>query len=204
MFGLYQEKLWNKDARVYDFFDMSGVVEELLIKDLKCSDYNLIAKENNLFVPTISAEIIIFGEKIGIMGKVHPKILEIFDINTDVYYLDIDIRKTLKLIKERAKKLKLKDIGKYPAVFRDLALVCDNNIEFSKVIKAINKFNDIIQNVEVVDRYVGEQVEEGKQSIAISITYYDINKTLKEDEINSVESSLLEMLKNRFSINLRG
>lgn len=203
MFGLYQEKLWNKDARVYDFFDMSGVVEELLIKDLKCSDYNLIAKENNLFVPTISAEIVIFGEKIGIIGKLHPKILEIFDINTDVYYLDIDIRKTLKLIKERAKKLKLKDIGKYPAVFRDLALVCDNNIEFSKVIKAINKFSDIIQNVEVVDRYVGEQVEEGKQSIAISITYYDINKTLKEDEINSVESSLLEMLKNKFSINLR-
>ena len=203
MFGLYQEKLWNKDARVYDFFDMSGVIEELLIKDLKCSDYNLIAKENNLFVPTISAEIVIFGEKIGIIGKLHPKILEIFDINTDVYYLDIDIRKTLKLIKERAKKLKLKDIGKYPAVFRDLALVCDNNIEFSKVIKAINKFSDIIQNVEVVDRYVGEQVEEGKQSIAISITYYDINKTLKEDEINSVESSLLEMLKNKFSINLR-
>ena len=204
MFGLYQEKLWNKDARVYDFFDMSGVIEELLIKDLKCSDYNLAAKENNLFVPTISAEVVIFGEKIGIIGKLHPKILEIFDINTDVYYLDIDIRKTLKLIKERAKKLKLKDIGKYPAVFRDLALVCDNNIEFSKVIKSINKFSDIIQNVEVVDRYVGEQVEEGKQSIAISITYYDINKTLKEDEINSVESSLLEMLKNRFSINLRG
>ena len=204
MFGLYQEKLWNKDARAYDFFDMSGVIEELLIKDLKCSDYNLVAKENNLFVPTISAEVVIFGEKIGIIGKLHPKILEIFDINTDVYYLDIDIRKTLKLVKERAKKLKLKDIGKYPAVFRDLALVCDNNIEFSKVIKAINKFSDIIQNVEVVDRYVGEQVEEGKQSIAISITYYDINKTLKEDEINSVESSLLEMLKNKFSINLRG
>ena len=203
MFGLYQEKLWNKDARVYDFFDMSGVIEELLIKDLKCSDYNLVAKENNLFVPTISAEVVIFGEKIGIIGKLHPKILEIFDINTDVYYLDIDIKKTLKLIKERAKKLKLKDIGRYPAVFRDLALVCDNNIEFSKVIKAINKFNDIIQNVEVVDRYVGEQVEEGKQSIAISITYYDINKTLKEEEINSVESALLEMLKTRFSINLR-
>ena len=50
---------------------MSGVVEELLIKDLKCSDYNLIAKENNLFVPTISAEIVIFGEKIGIIGKLH-------------------------------------------------------------------------------------------------------------------------------------
>lgn len=203
MFGLYQEKLWNKDARNYDFFDMSGVLEELLIKDLKCSDYNLIAKENQWFVPTISAEIAVYGEKIGIIGKLHPKILEIFDINTDVYFLDIDIRKTLKLIKQRGKKLQLKDIGKYPAVFRDLALVCDNNINFSKVVKSINKFSDIIQNVEVVDRYVGEQVAEGKQSIAISITYCDINKTLKEEDINSVESALLEMLKNRFSITLR-
>ena len=203
MFGLYQEKLWNKEPRAYDFFDMSGVVEELLIKDLKCSDYNLIPKEHNWFIPTMSAEIVIFGEKIGIIGKIHPKLLKIFDIDSDVYFLDIDIRKTLKLIKERVKKPKLKDIGKYPAVFRDLALVCSRDIEFSKVIKSISKFDNIVQNVSVVDRYIGEQVEEGKQSIAISITYYDPNRTLREDDINSTEASLLEMLKNRFDITLR-
>ena len=203
MFGLYQEKLWNKEPRVYDFFDMSGVVEELLIKDLKCSDYNLIPKEHNWFIPTMSAEIVIFGEKIGIIGKIHPKLLKIFDIDSDVYFLDIDIRKTLKLIKERVKKPKLKDIGKYPAVFRDLALVCSRDIEFSKVIKSISKFDSIVQNVSVVDRYIGEQVEEGMQSIAISITYYDPNRTLREDDINSTEASLLEMLKNRFDITLR-
>ena len=202
MFGLYQEKLWNKEARAYDFFDMSGVVEELLVKDLKSSDYNLIPKEHNWFIPTMSADIVIFGEKIGIIGRIHPKILSLFDINTDVYFTDINIRYAVELIKKRVKKQQLKDIGKYPAVFRDLALVCDRNIEFSKVIKSISKFNDIIQNVDVVDRYVGEQVKEGKQSIAISITYYDPNKTLRED-INAVESSLLEMLKTRFSIELR-
>ena len=203
MFGLYQEKLWNKEARAYDFFDMSGVVEELLVKDLKSSDYNLIPKEHNWFIPTMSADIVIFGEKIGIIGRIHPKILSLFDINTDVYFTDINIRYAVELIKKRVKKQQLKDIGKYPAVFRDLALVCDRNIEFSKVIKSISKFNDIIQNVDVVDRYVGEQVKEGKQSIAISITYYDPNKTLREEDINAVESSLLEMLKTRFSIELR-
>lgn len=203
MFGLYQEKLWNKESRAYDFFDMSGVIEELLIRDLKCTDYNLIPKEHNWFIPTMSGEIVIFGEKIGIIGRLHPKLLKLFDISGEVYFLDIDIRKTLKLVKERVKKQKLKDIGKYPAVFRDLALVCSNNIEFSKVIKSINKFNNIIQNVDVVDRYVGEQVEEGKQSIAISITYYDPNKTLREEDINAVETSLLEMLKTRFDIKLR-
>ena len=203
MFGLYQEKLWNKESRAYDFFDMSGVIEELLIKDLKCSDYNLIPKEHKWLIPTMSGEIVIFGEKIGIIGRLHPKLLKLFDISGEVYFLDIDIRKTLKLVKERVKKQRLKDIGKYPAVFRDLALVCSNNIEFSKVIKSISKFNNIIQNVSVVDRYVGEQLEEGKQSIAISITYYDPNKTLREEDINSVETSLLEMLKTRFDINLR-
>lgn len=203
MFGLYQEKLWNKESRAYDFFDMSGVVEELLIKDLKSSDYNLIHREHDWFIPTMSADIVIFGEKIGIIGRIHPKILSLFDINTDVYFTDINIRYAVELIKKRVKKQQLKDIGKYPAVFRDLALVCDRNIEFSKVIKSISKFNDIIQNVDVVDRYVGEQVKEGRQSIAISITYYDPNKTLREEDINSVESSLLEMLKTRFSIELR-
>lgn len=203
MFGLYQEKLWNKESRAYDFFDMSGVVEELITKDLNSTDYNLIPKEHDWFIPTMSADIVIFGEKIGIIGRIHPKILALFDINTDVYFTDINIRYAVELIKKRVKKQQLKDIGKYPAVFRDLALVCDRNIEFSKVIKSISKFNDIIQNVDVVDRYVGEQVKEGKQSIAISITYYDPNKTLREEDINSVESSLLEMLKTRFSIELR-
>lgn len=203
MFGLYQEKLWNKESRAYDFFDMSGVVEELITKDLNSTDYNLIPKEHDWFIPTMSADIVIFGEKIGIIGRIHPKILDLFDINTDVYFTDINIRYAVELIKKRVKKQQLKDIGKYPAVFRDLALVCDRNIEFSKVIKSISKFNDIIQNVDVVDRYVGEQVKEGKQSIAISITYYDPNKTLREEDINAVESSLLEMLKTRFSIELR-
>ena len=203
MFGLYQEKLWNKESRAYDFFDMSGVVEELITKDLNSTDYNLIPKEHDWFIPTMSADIVIFGEKIGIIGRIHPKTLALFDINTDVYFTDINIRYAVELIKKRVKKQQLKDIGKYPAVFRDLALVCDRNIEFSKVIKSISKFNDIIQNVDVVDRYVGEQVREGKQSIAISITYYDPNKTLREEDINAVESSLLEMLKTRFSIELR-
>lgn len=203
MFGLYQEKLWNKESRAYDFFDMSGVVEELITKDLNSTDYNLIPKEHDWFIPTMSADIVIFGEKIGIIGRIHPKILSLFDINTDVYFTDINIRYAVELIKKRVKKQQLKDIGKYPAVFRDLALVCDRNIEFSKVIKSISKFNDIIQNVDVVDRYVGEQVKEGKQSIAISITYYDPNKTLREEDINAIESSLLEMLKTRFSIELR-
>ena len=203
MFGLYQEKLWNKESRAYDFFDMSGVVEELITKDLNSTDYNLIPKEHDWFIPTMSADIVIFGEKIGIIGRIHPKTLALFDINTDVYFTDINIRYAVELIKKRVKKQQLKDIGKYPAVFRDLALVCDRNIEFSKVIKSISKFNDIIQNVDVVDRYVGEQVKEGKQSIAISITYYDPNKTLREEDINAVESSLLEMLKTRFSIELR-
>ena len=203
MFGLYQEKLWNKESRAYDFFDMSGVVEELITKDLNSTDYNLIPKEHDWFIPTMSADIVIFREKIGIIGRIHPKTLALFDINTDVYFTDINIRYAVELIKKRVKKQQLKDIGKYPAVFRDLALVCDRNIEFSKVIKSISKFNDIIQNVDVVDRYVGEQVKEGKQSIAISITYYDPNKTLREEDINAVESSLLEMLKTRFSIELR-
>lgn len=203
MFGMYQDKLWNKEPREYDFFDLSGVLEELLIRDLRCSDYTLTPEENKWFVPTLSANISVFGEHIGIIGKVHPKILSIFEISSNVYFFDLDARLIIKLVRERAKRQVLKDIGKYPAIFRDLALICDKNIEFNRALKAIKKFHETIRNVEVVDRYVGEQIGEGRESIAISITYFDPNRTLREEDINNVEKSLLDMLKNRFEITLR-
>lgn len=203
MFGMYQDKLWNKDKRSYDFFDLSGVLEELLVSDLRAEDYALVPKNNDWFVPTMSADVCVFGENIGIIGKVHPKILSMFDIVSDVYFFDINARLLIKLILEKSKMRSLKDIGKYPAVVRDLALVCDKNIEFNKVLKYIKEFHPTIQNVLVVDRYVGEQAGEGKESIAISIMYFDPNRTLREEDINGVERNLIDSLKNKFSIVLR-
>ncbi len=202
IFGQAVSKSWNKDARNFDFFDLSGTLEQFF-SDVNASDYKLTPSEHKWFIPGQYAEVSIFGECVGYIGKVHPKINSIFDISNDVFLFDIDAKKIVNLIKDKGIDVQFHDMGKYPAVYRDLALICDRNMEFDKALNTIKKFNEIIQNVNVVDRYIGEQVEEGKCSVAISITYFDPKKTLKEEDVNSVEKDLLETLERDFSIALR-
>ena len=202
MFGSNSKKLWNNESRPYDFFDLSGVLESML-DNLNAKEYKLIVKENQLFVPNQYAEISIFGEIIGYIGRVHPKTLSIFNITDDVFFFDIDAKYLINILKEKSSSPYFNDMGKYPAVYRDLALVCDKNKEFADVLNDIKNFNSIIKEVYVVDRYVGDQMESGKASVAISITYFDSTKTLKENDVNRVEAELLEMLSKKYSIVIR-
>lgn len=202
IFGTNTKKLWNIDSRPYDFFDLSGVLEGVF-DNLYAKEYKLISKENDLFVLNQYAEISIFGEIIGYIGRVHPKTLSIFGITDDVFFFDIDAKYLIRLIKEKGSIPYFNDMGKYPAVYRDLALVCDKNKEFANVLNDIKNFSSIIKEVYVVDRYVGDQIKAGKTSIAISITYFNPKKTLKEDDVNKVEAELLEMLSKEYSIVIR-
>lgn len=202
IFGFTNKKLWNTDSRAYDFFDLSGVLESLLYA-VSFSEYTLISEDHAWFVPKQHALISLFGEIIGYIGRVHPKILSMFDITDNVFFFDIDAKYLIKLVEEKASTPYFKDIGRYPAVYRDLALICDKNKEFANVLNAIKNFDPIIKDVSVADRYIGDQIDEGKSSIAISITYFDPNMTLKEEDVNKLESNLLAMLSEKYSIFLR-
>lgn len=203
IFGANTKKLWNTDSRPYDFFDLSGVLESMF-DSLYAKEYKLIPKECDLFVLNQYAEISVFGEIIGYIGRVHPKILSIFGIIDNVFFFDINAKYLIRLVKEKCSAHYFNDMGKYPAVYRDLALVCDKNKEFADVLDDIKNFSPIIKEVYVVDRYVGNQIKAGKASIAISITYFNPTKTLKEDSVNKVEKELLEMLSQKYSIVIRG
>jgi len=202
IFGTNTKKLWNTDSRPYDFFDLSGALESMF-DNLYAKEYKLIPKESDLFVLNQYAEISVFGETIGYIGRVHPKTLSIFGITDNVFFFDIDAKYLVRLIKEKCSVPYFNDMGKYPAVYRDLALVCDKNNDFADVLNDIKNFDSIIKEVSVVDRYVGNQIKEGEVSIAISIIYFNPNKTLKEDNVNKVEKELLEMLSQKYSIVIR-
>lgn len=205
LFGYANDKRWNEETRVYDFFDLSGVLEDLLSKSLRADNYKLEVADfqYNWFVPTECANVSIFNKVIGFVGKVHPRVLKMFDITGDVYYFDIDLKYTLSLVEEHTTPQIYKETGKYPSVNRDLALICSRDIVFANVLDSIKEVSPIIQNVYVVDRYAGEKIDSSKVSIAISIIYNDTTKTLKEDEIVQVENNILTMLKTKFDIELR-
>ncbi len=204
IYGDNIKKSWNENTRKSDIFDMLGIVEAFVTRSMKIDSYKIEPSDNFLFIPSKSASIFVNNECIGVVGQVHPKILRAFDIKDDVFYFELDARKIIATVASKsASDLMYKDIGKYPSVYRDLALVCSKDIVFAEVISNIKQISPTIKSITVLDRYEGEQVAGGKTSIAISIIYNDNTRTLKEDDINKAETSILEMLKDKFDIDRR-
>ncbi len=204
IYGNTIQKSWNEVARKSDIFDIIGIAEAFITKTMGIDSFKIIPKDNFLFIPFKGADINIADEYIGRIGQVHPKILNIFDIKDDVFFFEIDVRKVIDYSESKnASEYMYKDIGKYPSMYRDLALICSKDLIFDDVLRSIKTSSSIIKYVTVADRYEGPQVEEGKISIAISIVYNDNTRTLLEEDVNKCESSILEMLKNKFDIVLR-
>ena len=150
--------------------------------------------------PGRAADIYVGKEYIGTFGELHPDVMENFDLKKKLLTAELRLEA---LIKYSDKNIFFKGINKFPAVPRDLALVIEENILVGDVIKSIAKLSPVIEKVELFDVYQGAGVEAGKKSIAISIVLREKNKTLEENEINSVISKILEKVKKDFGAELR-
>lgn len=200
MGGEPEKYIWDVKPKPYDFYDLKGVIDEIFSKMLN-TKYSLVRSEKESFHPGRSADIFIGTDYLGTFGELHPDILENFDLKNRRLYVGEFIFNSL--VKYSKKNVVYKGINKFPSVPRDLALVMDENILIGEVIKTISKVSPIIEKVELFDIYQGPGVEEGKKSIAISATLREKNKTLEENEINSVITKILEKVKKMYGAELR-
>ena len=110
-----------------------------------------------------------------------------------------------KLMTIRTSKVKFASIPLYPSVTRDIALVVKEEVAADDMIKAIKKAGkSIVKSSEVFDVYQGEHVEAGYKSVAIQITFQDVTKTLKDEDISKSMESILATLEKSFEAKLRG
>ena len=184
----------------YDFFQLKNVVENLLVST--SLEYKLERSKEPYLHFGVSADIIASdGKKVGYFGKIHKKVLKNYDINHDVYYaeLDTDYLSTLP-----EKKYAVKEVSKFTAVERDIAVVVDEsitNLELTSAIKSAcgKLFND----VQLFDVYRNEQLGENKKSLAYKISLLSEEKTLTAEEINAVMNKVLRSLEYRYHAKLR-
>lgn len=199
--GNEDKNLWNPKPTEYTFFDLKGIVEALFSK-IGFDRYQLKRSTNISYHPGISADIFVGKELIGTFGKIHPNILENFDIEEmNIIYAEIYIDKIEKYINN---KFKYSSPSKYQSVSRDLALVVKEDILVGDMIKSIEKVDKLIQNVELFDIYTGIGIEKGNKSVAINVILRDDNKTLEENEINIVMEKIKNKLFKEFNAILRG
>lgn len=185
-----------------DYLNIKGIVENLIdglgVKGVKF----LRESENPSFHPGKTAKLIV-GRKTeaGVFGEIHPDVNENFGIEVPCFVAEIN----LDVIYDNAElERKYKVLPKFPAVTRDIALLVDEEILVQDIEDTIRRAGgNIVEKVELFDIYRGEQVEEGKKSIAYAIVYRNESKTLTDKEVNKVHDKILRALEHKLGAILR-
>lgn len=194
MTGDYYLELGNR--KKVDFYVLKGIIEELLHFLGFSNRYSFVVNNIKEFLhPGVSATINVNGSDIGFLGLLHPS------IEKNVYVAEINLDK---LLKNRVSKLKYKEVSKYPKVVKDLAFIVEKNINSEDIVKVIKKSGGkTLTNIEVFDLYTGENVKENEKSIAYSLTFEDMNKTLSDEEVMLIFNKIINDVEVKLNAKLR-
>ena len=194
--GSRLEGSWHGGDGIFDFYDAKGVVEGLLchlgveVNFEGCSDASLH--------PNRQAAVIIAGNRLGVIGELHPKVLEAFEI-TDAYLFEINLSQLLPFTVDHKV---FQPIPRFPAVERDIALVVDTDVNHYRVQSVIKGFS-LVAGVTMFDVYSGKQVPPGKKSLAYRITFQSPTHTLTDDEVDRIQQQILDKLSQELGATLR-
>ena len=183
------------------FFTLKGELEGIFAGlRLKKASYHAV-KNNPSYHPGRCAAVVIDGMEVGVMGQVHPLAAKNYGIDTDVYCAEISFTK---LMQCRLPDATYTPLPKYPAVTRDLALICDEAVTVAQAEEVITAAaGKLLRDVKLFDIYRGVGVPEGKKSMAFSLELRADDRTLTDTDSEGVVTKVLNSLKEKINATLR-
>ena len=150
--------------------------------------------------PGHTAQILAPDSRVGLVGEIHPRVRESFDLKQTAFILELELEKIAGLIPEYRKS---KPIPRFPAINRDITIIVDRAIETQTVLEAVPKFQEeLIENLHLFDVFEGDPIAAGKKSISFRVTYRSPDKTLEDDDVNNLHKSITDRLLNAFGATL--
>jgi phenylalanyl-tRNA synthetase beta chain len=199
--GKAVKKVWAEEERDYDFFDLKGVLESICDEYYPGEDLRIREKEYGFFHPRIGGIIKIGSVDMGIIGKIHPLLIEEAEIGQDVFYMELELDKFIKNIK---RSVRFRSISQFPSIDIDLAIVVGEEVKNEDIINEIRKTGTgLLREVELFDIYRGKQIKENKKSLAYSLKFRNDERTLKDTEVEIIVNRILENLGRKFNAKIR-
>ncbi|MDP3581573.1 MAG: phenylalanine--tRNA ligase subunit beta, partial [Ignavibacteria bacterium] len=199
--NVVRTKWYTKDKQ-FDLYDLKGVAEALLNKQLPGVE---IAFEKSSAVNQNyqnSLNVLVNKKLIGEIGELKDSVAAIFDVNQKTYALELSIDE---LKKVSTSKMSFNELLKFPKVYRDCAFVLDAEIESGLVVEVIKQSStNLLHNVILFDIFQSESLGKHKKSLAFQLEYFDLARTLTEEEVEKDFRSAIKAVETKFTAQLRG
>ena len=197
IYGSNYAEQWSQNPREVDFFDIKADVEALLA--LGGGQVRFEKESHPALHPGQSARVYKNDEAIGWLGAIHPKLNKSLDIDGKVYVFELSLNDVVDSVVPEFETL-----SKFPALRRDLALLVDDAVNAGQIEDCLSKIDsDILKSFQLFDVYSGEGVELGKKSLAVAFILQHKERTLTDDEVDSLLKTVTETLSQKLNATIR-
>lgn len=200
--GNHQDENWLNDGGQANFYHLKGFIDSLINK-FGLNKLKFISKDSELNNLAYGLCYEVNNKELLNFGKIDSLVQKQFDINQEVFYAQINYDILIELL-SYTKNLQYKEVSKYPSVRRDIALLLDSAINYSQIETiALKQEKKLLKNINLFDVYEGKNLEAGKKSYAVSLIFQDENKTLTDNQIESIMTKMIASLEKELGAKLR-
>jgi phenylalanyl-tRNA synthetase beta chain len=200
--GTRNDTSWHNLETPCDFYDMKGAAEGL-IRSLKLENirFTQMPDDNCDYTrPGRTAMILAGDSKVGLVGEIHPAVCDSFNLKQAAYIFELEVDKIVSLVPQT---MYAKPIPRFPAIYRDITIIVDREIETQKVLEAVeNSSQKLVERLHLFDVYEGDPIAAGKKSVSFRVTYRSSDKTLEDDDVNDLHKSITDKLLKAFDATL--
>jgi phenylalanyl-tRNA synthetase beta chain len=199
VYGTVQPEQWGETARPVDFFDLKADVEAILALAGVNGQARFVAAPHPALHPGQSARIDLDGSPLGWIGALHPTVADRLDLAAAALVFELALEPLL-----QGRLPRFRELSRFPAVRRDIAVVVDNSQPVDAVLAVIRRSApDTLQELKLFDLYTGKGIDSGRKSLALGLTLQADSRTLTDSEVDAALGNILAALKAELGATLR-
>jgi len=177
-----------------NFRDTKGIIETLLNRLNITPSFKYIESNTAAFIhPSRNTEIIVAGQSIGLITELHPQIKQNFSLDkVSIYLFELNFETLVKL---QHKVTVYKPLLKHPTITLDISVLIDKYIVAGNFLDKIKNIHpELINEIKIIDEYIGNNIPSDKRNITFSVTYAASDRTLKDEEISTIHQEIIKKL----------
>ncbi len=180
---------WDEKPKEYDFFDLKGIVENLL-SELKVADVKFKSTHLKTLHPGRQASIFVGNLELGSLGEIHPSILRRLDVPQRILFAEINLHD---LYKVKSEDVRMRAIPMYPGSERDWTVTLEEDLPIGKIFDAIHSISSkVLESVALLDVYRSDKLGKGLKNVTLRFLYRDKEKTISQEKVDAEHAHIIE------------